>query len=139
MAPDELPDDYESALSGWFPERAVAPPRPRGAGAEEDEEDDLFGRPKKGPGHFEALEQVKEWTRARFTLPPEAAIMVSEIECQLPGCPPLETAVAFWTADGTRHHFKLMKPVEEVVEENLPFAWMRESLMQPEGFGCECC
>jgi hypothetical protein len=29
--------------------------------------------------------------------------------------------------------------VEEVSIDNLPFAWMKESLVVPEGFGCECC
>ena len=66
------------------------------------------------------------------------AILVSEIVCNLPGCPPLETAVVFWEGE-TRHHFKLFKPVEEVAYDNLPYAWMKESLILPEGFGCECC
>jgi hypothetical protein len=129
-------DDYESALSGWLPGRQNGSSAPA-APAEDDEP--LLGAPRKGPQHFAALERVKEWTRARFKLPEDAGIMVAEVVCQLPGCPPLETAVAFWTADGTRYHFKLMKPVEEVTEDNLPYSWMMESLIQPEGFGCECC
>ncbi len=81
---------------------------------------------------------MREWTRERFKLPAEAAILVSEIVCKLPGCPPLETAVVFWEGE-TRHHFKLFKPVEEVAYDNLPYAWMKESLILPEGFGCDCC
>ena len=49
--------------------------------------------------------------------------------CGLPGCPPIETVVAFWTEDDRRHQFKLFKPVEEVVPDDLPFAWLREALV----------
>src|SRR3954468_798497 len=94
-------NDYDGALAGWFPRS----PDPNDDGA-------AFGV-KKGPEHLAALERVREWTRQRFKLSPDAAILVSEIVCNLPGCPPLETAVAFWDGE-TRHHFKLFKPVEEV-------------------------
>ena len=58
----------------------------------------MLGFAKKSPEHSEALDRVREWTRARFKLLSEAAILVSELACTLPGCPPLETVVAFWTA-----------------------------------------
>ena len=131
-------DDYENALAGWLPAQTGAA-KPAAAAQDEDDDDLLLGGPKNSAEHFAALERVKEWTRARFKLSDEAAILVTQIECKLPGCPPLETAVAFWDADGTRYHFKLMKRPEEVTEDNLPYAWMKESLIQPEGFGCECC
>jgi len=85
----------------------------------------------------QAQERVAAWTRARFTLPLEAAILVSELACTLPGCPPLETVVAFWTLDGTRHHFKLFKPVAQVLPDDLPYAWLMKSLAR-EG-GDDCC
>jgi len=53
--------------------------------------------------------------------------------------PRLSAAVVFWTADGKRHHFKLFKPVADVVFDDLPFAWLMDSLILPEGFGCDCC
>ena len=86
----------------------------------------------------DAIYRVREWVRQRFNLPEDSAILVSEIACSLPGCPPLETVVAFWE-NGARHHFKLFTPVAEVTADNLPYAWMKESLIVPEGFGCECC
>ena len=117
--------DYETALSAWFEKpKAVA------------EDDGLLGPPKKD--QTQALERVREWVRERFKLAPETAILVSEVTCNLPGCPPLETVVAFWEND-QRYHFKLFKPVEEVTFDNLPFAWMKSELIVPEGFGCECC
>jgi hypothetical protein len=94
---------------------------------------------KKSPEHLAALDRVRDWTRERFKLPEEAAILVSEVACALPGCPPIETVVAFWTASDARHHFKLFKPVTEVVPDDLPPSWMKNALVAVEGFGCECC
>jgi hypothetical protein len=94
---------------------------------------------KKGPEHREALARVREWTRERFRLADDAAILVAEIACGLPGCPPLETVVAFWTEGAKRHCFKVFKPVREVAGDDLPFAWLKDSFAVPEGFGCDCC
>jgi nitrate reductase delta subunit len=94
---------------------------------------------RKRPEHLAAVDRVRDWTRERFKLPEDAAIMVTEVTCALPGCPPLETVVAFWTAADTRHHFKVFKPVAEVVEDDLPPSWMKNALIVVEGFGCECC
>jgi nitrate reductase delta subunit len=120
-------NDYDSALSGWFSKPIQAA-----------DGDAALGTGRKSAGHLEALERVREWTRQRFKLSAETAILVSEVACNLPGCPPLETVVAFWE-DDKRHHFKLFKAVEEVTSDNLPYVWMKESLIVPEGFGCECC
>jgi hypothetical protein len=98
-----------------------------------------IGRFTKDPGQREARERVKAWTRERFGLPEDAAILVSEIACSLPGCPPLETVIAFWTEGDQRHHFKVFKPVAEVVEDDLPPAWMKNALVVDEMLGCECC
>jgi len=94
---------------------------------------------KKAPEHLEALARVREWTRERFRLAETATILVTEIACGLPGCPPLETVVAFWTEDARRHQFKVFKPVRDVTSDDLPFAWLKDSLFVPEGFGCDCC
>jgi len=75
---------------------------------------------EKRPEHVQARDRVKAWTRARFKLCEDTAILVAEVSCAVPGCPPLETVVAFWTDSETRHQFKVFKPVREVVEEDLP-------------------
>ncbi len=93
----------------------------------------------KNAERIQALGRVKEWTRGRFTLPEEAAILVSEMACSLPGCPPLETHVLFLPPGGKRHHFKVFKPVTAVVTDDLPYAWLKDTLVVPEGAGCECC
>jgi hypothetical protein len=97
-----------------------------------------LGFSRKDPGHHEALVRVRTWTRERFALADDAAILVSEAACKVPGCPPLETVVAFWIG-GTRHHFKFFKPVRDVVLADFPPAWLRNALAVPDGFECDCC
>ena len=94
---------------------------------------------KKRPEQLAALDRVREWTRERFKLGDDAAILVSEVTCALPGCAPIETVVAFWTDADTRHHFKVFKPLAEVVADDLPPAWMKNALIAVEGEGLECC
>ena len=94
---------------------------------------------RNDPGHTAALERVRAWTRERFKLPENAAILVAEVACGLPGCPPIETVVAFWTGTGTRHQFKIFKRVEDVVLDDLPPTWMKNALIVDEESGFECC
>jgi nitrate reductase delta subunit len=98
----------------------------------------MLGFIKKSPEHRAALDRVREWTRARFMLPEDATIAVSEVTCALPGCPPLETVIVFWEGE-TRHHYKIFKPVSDVVQDDLPFAWLKDAIAVPEDFVCDCC
>jgi nitrate reductase delta subunit len=99
----------------------------------------MLGLVKKMPDYSLALDRVREWTRERFKLAEDDAILVSELVCALPGCVPLETVVAFWTEGGRRHHFKVFKPVAELVPDDLPPSWMKSALAEVEGIGCPCC
>jgi hypothetical protein len=90
------------------------------------------------PDHLAAIDRVRQWTRERFRLGGDVAVLVSQVSCQLPGCPPLETVVAFWL-DDKRHQFKLFKPVAAVAPDDLPPAWMRDRLLALDGIECSCC
>ena len=99
----------------------------------------MFGAARDSAAQLKALDRIGDWTRERFALPVEAAILVTELACTVPGCPPLETIAAFWTLDETRHHFKIFKPAQAVLEEDLPYRWLMKSLAAVEGEGCDCC
>ncbi len=99
----------------------------------------MLGVVNKGPDQRAAAERVERWTRARFTLPDDAAVMVSELHCAVPGCPPLETVVGFWIDGGKRHHYKVFKPITEIVEDDLPPSWLKPALAEMPMLGCECC
>jgi hypothetical protein len=99
----------------------------------------MFGTLKPAPGLTQACAQVALWVRERFRLAPEDAVLVTEVLCGLPGCPPLETVIAFWTAADRRHHLKVFKPVAEVSCDDLPPWWMKDALVVPPGFEADCC
>jgi nitrate reductase delta subunit len=92
---------------------------------------------RKGAEHSAALDRVREWVRERFALG-DAAILVAEVACAVPGCPPVETVIAFWARE-RRHHFKVFKPVAAVTADDLPPAWFLPALAVPDDFECECC
>src|SRR4029077_2374926 len=85
-----------------------------------------------------AFSRLRDWTRARFALTDDETVMVSEVACSVPGCPPIETHLVFWTAAG-RHHFKIFKPLAAVIEDDLPPAFMKNALIALEGVDCDCC
>jgi nitrate reductase delta subunit len=98
----------------------------------------MLGFSKKDPGRGAAVDRVCDWTRTRFALTDEETVMVSEVACGVPGCPPVETHLVFWTAAG-RHHFKIFKPLAAVIEDDLPPAFMKNALIALEGVDCDCC
>ena len=97
----------------------------------------MLGFTKKVPDGS-ALDRVRKWTRARFKLTDDETIMVSEIACSVPGCPPIETHVVFWTG-AERHHFKIFKPLAEAAEDDLPPIFMKNALVALEGEDVYCC
>ena len=86
-----------------------------------------------------AFERLSELTRQRFSLAPNAWVVVVELPCDRPGFPPVETFVSFWTDSDTGHSFKVFKPATEVVEDDLPPSWMKSALVVDEESGLECC
>jgi len=76
------------------------------------------GLTKKSPGVSAEQERVRTWTREHFKLADDETIMVSELPCSDPGCPPVETHVVFWTQAG-RRQFKVFKPLAEVIPDDL--------------------
>jgi nitrate reductase delta subunit len=93
---------------------------------------------RKSPERSAALDRVREWVRTQFKLPDESAILVAEVACAVPGCPPVETVIAFWSEE-RRHHLKIFKPVAEVLCDDLPPSWYKGALAVPEDFECDCC
>jgi nitrate reductase molybdenum cofactor assembly chaperone NarJ/NarW len=77
-----------------------------------------LGLTKKGPGLSVEQERLRTWAREHFQLPEDETVMVSELPCSEPNCPPVETHLVFWTQTG-RHQFKVFKPLAEVIPDDL--------------------
>lgn len=85
-----------------------------------------------------AIRRVKTWTAERFSLSDDMTVSVMEVACGLPGCPPLETIVTFWTTSDSRHAFKVFKPIIEVTPQDLPPSWMKQAIVS-NGDDLSCC
>lgn len=83
----------------------------------------------------EAAARAEAWLRARFALGPGVTVVVAELACKTPGCPPVETVLAFWDEAGQPYRLRLFKPLAEVTEEDLPPRWLLPAL-KDEGEGC---
>jgi nitrate reductase delta subunit len=77
--------------------------------------------------------------RQQFQLNEDDIVMVAEVACIVPGCPPVETVFAFWPADGLRRQFKVFKAAKAVDATDLPPWWMKDALILPDWVDCECC
>lgn len=97
---------------------------------------DVLGRPGITTVDLDIVENIQGWTRLRFKLPQDAPVLVSEIACTMPLCAPLETAIAFWTAD-KRHQFKLYKPMAEIIYDDI--GWLMGSPSDHGGTIWDCC
>jgi hypothetical protein len=78
---------------------------------------DLFAA-RRPTGTSSNSVNVKRWVRELFALADEVTVMVTELRCSEPGCPPLETVIAILTENGNRQH-KLHKSIEEVAEDDV--------------------
>ena len=105
----------------------------------------MFGSFVSNPQQDAALARVEAEVRQRLRLLATTTVLVTELACELPGCPPLETVIAFWLgedehdAEPLRHHYKVFKPVQQVTEADLPPWWMKDALAVPPDWVCACC
>lgn len=65
------------------------------------------------------IRAIKEWARQALRMTEDATVMVTELRCTEPGCPPLETVVAVLRSPGDSAQFKIHKAMEEVVYEDI--------------------
>jgi hypothetical protein len=77
---------------------------------------DLLGR--RTAANTEHLARVKGWVRELLPADAEATVLVTELHCTEPGCPPVETVIALLSADGTRQH-KVHAAIADVTREHI--------------------
>jgi hypothetical protein len=68
------------------------------------------------------IRQIKRWVEDLLALGPDTAVMVTELACTEPGCPPLETVIAV-LGPASREQRKLHRPVADVTHEEVVDLW----------------
>jgi hypothetical protein len=63
------------------------------------------------------VQQLKVWIYELLQLDPEITVSISQLQCQEPGCPPIETAITILTQPAQT--FKLHKALAEIAQNDL--------------------
>lgn len=83
--------------------------------------------------------RVEALAREHFRLSPFAPVRVAEASTALPGFPPVETLISFWSGNRDEHLWRVFKPMAQVTRDDLPPWWMKDALMIDEAPFCDCC
>lgn len=75
---------------------------------------DLFAKKDRSG----ASSRIKQWALELLAVDDDASILVTELACTEPGCPPLETVIAILSTRGNRQ-FKLHRGMAEVTREDV--------------------
>jgi hypothetical protein len=76
----------------------------------------LAPRTQSNPAH---TQEIKQWIRAVFQLSDDVTVMVTELQCSEPGCPPVETVIAIMNTGRDPSRYKLHKAIRDVTAEDI--------------------
>jgi hypothetical protein len=79
--------------------------------------DDLLGGKRKS--NSQATQQVKAWALDVLQLEEDTSLMVTELRCTEPGCPPIETVIALLKASHPTRQYKIHKPVADITFDDV--------------------
>jgi hypothetical protein len=63
--------------------------------------------------------QIKRWVVDAFGLDDSAHVMITELRCLEPDCPPIETVIAIMGGPNARRQFKLHSTIAEITHEQI--------------------
>jgi hypothetical protein len=78
----------------------------------------MFG-PRTDDKRSQAVRRLKQLARLLFEAAEDDAVVVTELACTEPGCPPIETVVALLRAGCAPRQVKVHKPAVDVTEDDL--------------------
>jgi G3E family GTPase len=65
------------------------------------------------------LDQIRYWMRQNFGFAKDIPIVVKEVPCVKPACPPIETAIVAVLTNEPPRHFKIQRPINEITFDNV--------------------
>lgn len=86
--------------------------------------DDVSTRPDPFGRHLleispYTLDQIRYWMRQNFGFASEIPIVIKEVPCVKPACPPIETAIVAILKNAPPRHFKIQRPINEITFDNV--------------------
>ncbi len=79
----------------------------------------MLGLSARGKGGADVARQIKSWVRETFDPEGQATILVSELTCSEPGCPPIETVIAIMRGPGTSEKYKIHRASAEITHADI--------------------
>jgi G3E family GTPase len=67
----------------------------------------------------QTLDQIRYWMRQNFSFTKDIPIVVKEVPCVKPACPPIETAIIALIKNAPPRHFKIQRPINEITFDNV--------------------
>jgi hypothetical protein len=65
------------------------------------------------------VEQVKSWVHQALHPDEDTSIMVTELRCSEPGCPPIETVIARLKTTHPTSQYKIHKTIAEITQADI--------------------
>ena len=65
------------------------------------------------------LDQIRYWLRQNFDMPKDTAIVIKEVPCVKPACPPVETAIMAMQKNAPPRLFKVQRPINEITFDHI--------------------
>jgi G3E family GTPase len=79
---------------------------------------DPFGRNSEETSSF-TVDQIRYWTRQNLGFPPDAPVVIKEVPCVKPGCPPIETALMVFLKGEPPRLYKIQKAINETTFDDV--------------------
>ena len=73
----------------------------------------------RATGDDKHLATLKEWASDLLPASVETTIMITELHCSEPGCPPVETVIALLSRANGIQQYKVPKPLQEVTRDDI--------------------
>ncbi|HEY7297513.1 MAG TPA: GTP-binding protein [Xanthobacteraceae bacterium] len=81
--------------------------------------DDPFGRDASEEVSPFTLDQIRYWMRQNFAFAKEVPIVIKEVPCVKPGCPPIETAIMAILENEPPRLFKVQQPINQITFDHV--------------------
>ncbi len=78
---------------------------------------DPFGRKVEVSSY--TLDQIRYWVQTSLEFPPDAPIVIKEVPCVKPGCPPIETALMVFLKGEPPRLYKIQKTINDVTFDDV--------------------
>ncbi|MER5544100.1 hypothetical protein AB5L52_06465 [Streptomyces sp. CG4] len=65
------------------------------------------------------MRELKETVRTLLDLDDDTAVLIRQLACTEPGCPPLETVVVVLPMEGAARRWTLHRPADQITKDDL--------------------